>query len=115
MNVGTAQLEISPQPGIELAGFAVRPQPSTSLLDPLQVRALYIDDGSEKLLWLHADLLAFEQSLADRLRHWVQAELEIASSRVLLSATHTHSGPATIRLVGCGEVDMAYVHWLEER
>lgn len=115
MKVGTAQVDITPQPGIDLAGFALRPQPSTSVLDPLWVRALYLEDGPERFLWLHADLLALEQPLADRSRRWVGAELGIPLSRVLVSTTHTHSAPATIRLTGCGEVDAAYVTWLEKQ
>jgi len=115
MKVGTAQLDITPKPGIELAGFAVRPQPSTGVLDPLSVRALYLEDGSERLLWLHLDLLAVEQSFADAFRRWAQTELGITSSHVLISATHTHSGPAAIQLVGCGEVDGAYVSWLKNQ
>ncbi|HNV00330.1 MAG: hypothetical protein KA191_00385 [Verrucomicrobia bacterium] len=35
MLVGTAQLDITPEPGIELAEFAVRLQPATAVLDSL--------------------------------------------------------------------------------
>jgi hypothetical protein len=115
MKVGTAQIDITPKPGIELAGFAVRPQPSTGVLDPLNARALYLEDGAERLLWLHVDLLALEQSFADAFRHWAETELGVPSSRVLLSASHTHSGPAAIQLIGCGEVDRAYVSWLNNQ
>ena len=64
MIVGTSQIGITPQPGIELAGFAIRPQPSTSVLDRLSVRGLYLEDGPERLLWLHADLIALELLLS---------------------------------------------------
>jgi len=115
MKVGTAQLDITPQPGVDLAGFAVRPQPSTAILDPLWIRALYVEEGRERFLWLHADLLAFEQSLADRLRLSLAEQFGLALSQVLVSTTHTHSGPATIQLTGCGEVSSAFITYLEER
>ena len=115
MKVGTAQLEITPEVGIDLAGFAIRPQPSTEILDRLWVRALYLEDGPERLLWLHSDLLALEQELADRWRHQLEAETGVPRSRVLISTTHTHSGPATIQLTGCGEVRPSYVNWLEHQ
>ena len=115
MRVGTAQLDITPRPGIELVGFAVRPQPSTGVLDPLAVRALYLEDGAERLLWLHADLLAFEEPFVADLRRQVERDFGIPGSRVLVSATHTHSGPPTIHLTGCGAYDPAYVDWLEGR
>ncbi len=113
--VGTAQLDITPEPGIELAGFAVRPQPATAVLDPLHARALYLEHGSEQLLWIQADILGFDQALADRLRAWGQVELGIPAPRIWLTATHTHSGPATIALTGCGALEPAYVARLEDR
>jgi neutral ceramidase len=113
MNVGTAQLNITPEPGIDLAGFAIRPQPSLDVLDPLWLRALYLEAGPERLLWLHADLLALDQPLADRWRGWVESNLGIPRTRVVFSTTHTHSGPATIQLTGCGEVRSEYIAWLD--
>jgi neutral ceramidase len=115
LNVGTGQVEITPWPGIELAGFAKRPQPSTEVLDPLFVRALYLENGTESLLWLHADLLAIDQELADRIRGRVQTDLNISSSHVLVSASHTHSGPATFDQNGVGRKDPDYVRWLEKQ
>jgi hypothetical protein len=115
MNVGTIQIEITPKPGIDLAGFAARPQPSTSVLDRLWIRALYLEDDPEKVLWLHADLIALDQQLADRLRRRLELESGIPFSRILLSTTHTHSGPATIQLTGCGKIVPAYVAWLEDQ
>ncbi len=115
MRVGTAQLDITPQPGIELAGFAVRPQPATGVLDALAVRGLYLEDEQERLLWLHADLLAVEESLVSEMRCRIQRELGLPASCVLISTTHTHSGPPTIHLTGCGKYDARYVHWLKER
>jgi neutral ceramidase len=113
MKVGTAQIEITPDVGIDLAGFAIRPQPSTEILDPLWTRALYLEDGPERLLWLHNDLLALDQALADRWRQHLEAETGVPRSRILISTTHTHSGPATIQLTGCGEVRPSYIEWLE--
>lgn len=115
MKVGTSQIEITPKPGIDLTGFAVRPQPSTGVLDPLWIRALFLEDGAEKLLWLHADLLALDKQLSDRLRRRIELESGVPFPRVLLSTTHTHSAPAAIQLIGCGEIAPAYVVWLEEQ
>jgi len=115
MLVGTAQVDITPQPGIELSGFAVRPQPSTRILDTLWARVLQLEDGPERLLWLHLDLLALDQGWADRLRDWIAVELGLPLSRVLVATTHTHSAPAAIRLTGCGEVEATYVSRLEQQ
>ncbi len=115
MNVGAAQIDITPRPGLELAGFALRPQPATAVLDPLLLRALFVEEGPTRWLWVQADLLGLEQGLADRLRAWAHSATGIPLSGILLTATHTHSGPATIPLTGCGVVDPAYVTWFEQQ
>ena len=48
MKAGAAQLDIPLPSGLELAGFAKRSQPSTGVLDPMFVRALYLEDGAER-------------------------------------------------------------------
>jgi hypothetical protein len=113
MKVGTAQTNISPEPGIELAGFAVRAQPCQGVLDTLWARVIYLEEGTEKLLWLHGDVLGFDDGIIRRLRDWVWKTIGIPATNVVVAATHTHSGPATIQLTGCGKVDSAYVVWLE--
>ncbi len=115
MKVGTAQLDITPRLGLDLAGFAVRPQPAISILDSLSVRILYLEDNRERFLWVHADLLALDQPLADRFRLWVYRNCGIPTSRVVVATTHTHSGPATIRLTACGEVNLEYLSWLKSQ
>jgi hypothetical protein len=115
MLVGSSQIDITPRPGVELTGFARRAQPSLGVRDPLLARGLYLEDGPQRLLWLQADLLGVERSLVKELRRWIEHTLGIPGGRVMLSATHTHSGPATVRLTGCGRFEAAYVDGLLER
>jgi neutral ceramidase len=115
MRVGTAEVNITPPPKIDLAGFAVREQPCQGVFDPLWLRVVYIEDGAEKLLWVHGDVLAFDENLVRRFRDWIQAECDITPAQVIIAATHTHSAPATIQLTGCGEVSQEYIDWFEAR
>ena len=113
MLVGTSQIDITPRPGIELAGFAVRRQPAASVCDPLAVRGCFLKEGAECLLWLHADLLSLDDSLVAEIREWAECDLRIPASRVLLSATHTHSAPAVVTLNYCG-AKRSRLHWIAE-
>lgn len=115
MIVGASQVDITPAPGSELSGFAARTQPATGVLDPLFARALYLSDGSERLLWLHADLIGLERGLVDAFRQWAGARHGLAPAQVMLSATHTHSGPPTIHLQEAGTYDASYVAWLSTK
>jgi hypothetical protein len=115
MKVGTAQIDITPKPGVELSGFAARVQPSTGVVDPLFAKALYLADGSERVLWVHCDLVGFDREIVQEFRAWTQQRFGLAAGQVMLSATHTHSGPCTIHLQECGRYDPAYVKLLQGR
>jgi len=61
--IGTSQVDITPEVGAELSGFARRIQPSTGILDRLYARGLYLEQDGERLLWFHADLIAVGREL----------------------------------------------------
>jgi hypothetical protein len=108
MNVGAAQVDITPPPGIDLSGFAARAQPSVGVLDPLYARALLLEQDGRRLLWVHFDLIAVERAFVDAFRAWATEQFGLAIDEVLLSATHTHAAPTTVPIVGCGRRDEAY-------
>ncbi len=114
MKLGTAQIDITPQPGVELSGFAARVQPSIGVLDKLFAKALFIETEQTKLLWIHCDLIGFDRAIILEFRRWAHEKLGLGTHQVMLSATHTHSGPATIHLRECGEYDSDYVEFLQK-
>src|ERR1035438_2831714 len=115
MKVGTSQVDITPKPGVELSGFAARTQPSTGVLDPLFAKALYLADGGERVLWIHCDLVGIDRAIVLEFRDWARQRLGLTAGQVMLSATHTHSGPCTIHLHECGLYDPTYVKILQGR
>jgi neutral ceramidase len=113
MQAGAAEIDITPEGAIELCGFAARVQPSTGALDRIFAKALYLEDErGERFLWIVADLIAFDAGFVRAFRAWARDTFNLSSERVLLSATHTHSAPATIRLVGAGRMDEKYLQRL---
>jgi hypothetical protein len=115
MKVGAAQIDITPVTGTELSGFAVRIQPSAGFLDRLYAKALWAETGEARLLWIHCDLIGLTDQFVAAFRAWAGRELGLAANEVMVSTTHTHSGPCTIRLEGCGNRDEAYTAWLAIR
>jgi len=118
MHVGTAKVDITPQGVVELSGFLARTQPSTGVLDPIFVRALHLESRGVRLLWLVAEVLGFEADFVTRFRRWASRRLGLPASHVILSATHTHAAPATMRLINAGEYEAAYVErlyrWMQD-
>ena len=114
MRIGTAVRDITPPPGAELGGFLYRVQPSVGVHDALFARAVYVEHDAERLLWLHADLIGFENAFVIALRHWAVRRFGLDDRQIVVSTTHTHSGPATVALIGCGAMDPDYLARLRE-
>ncbi len=110
---GASQTCITPPPGVELAGFVMRDQPALGVLDDLYARALFLSNGSESLLWTHCDLFGFDVGWAEALKRRMAADLGLTPRQIILSATHTHSGPATFQLRQAGKPDQRYLKRLQ--
>ena len=66
MRCGAATVNITPDWPVELCGYVARVQPSNGVRDSIYARALFVEGGRGRLLWLHADVIGFGRS-------WVKA------------------------------------------
>ena len=110
---GASQTCITPPPGLELAGFVMRDQPALGVLDDLYARALFISNGNESLLWINCDLFGFAVDWAAALKARLAGDLGLTPRQIILSATHTHSGPATFPLRQAGRPNPKYLKRLQ--
>ena len=102
---GAGQRGITPAVGCNLFGY--RPDiVSESVNDALTVTAIALSQGGTAAMLISATLGAFQTELADEIRALAAAETRIP--HVLLSATHTHSGPNTAGLQGWGGIAREY-------
>ena len=85
------------------------------LFRSLFAKALYLADGDERVLWIHCDLVGINRAIVLEFRDWARQRLGLKAGQVMLSATHTHSGPCTIHLHECGLYDPTYVKILQGR
>ena len=61
------------------------------------------------------DLLGFSVEQTDGLRRALSQRFGVPTEGILLACTHTHTGPATVPLRGCGEPSPDYVAGLSSR
>ncbi|MEX2081098.1 MAG: neutral/alkaline non-lysosomal ceramidase N-terminal domain-containing protein, partial [Dehalococcoidia bacterium] len=92
---------ITPPVGTPLDGYSGRTDVSLGIHDPLYARALCLDDGHAALALVVCDLIGIGRTLAARARELIAERPGLPSANVLISATHTHAGPAGVR--GDGE------------
>ncbi len=109
--LGHAHADITPEPGLTLCGFASRcDRPSEAIDDPLEVHVLVADGGDGPVLLAIFDLLALGPEITGDLHAALDvAGIDIPAERRILACTHTHSGPATVKLLACGTVEPDYL------
>lgn len=91
LRAGVAKVEITPPPGERMWGYENRIQPATGTLDPLYARVLVLDANSKRIGLVTLDLgRVFGPSSLDRLRAAARRD---GISCLLVTASHTHSGP----------------------
>jgi len=106
LTAGCAVIDITPPVGVELSGWAFGP--SEGVLHPLSARALFLDDGSTRLILISADVIGFDTFYADEIRSAIAKACELDVGGVMLAGTHTHSGPATAFYRNWGKPDPDY-------
>lgn len=94
MRIGIGERDITPDRPVYLTGFAARTDKSEGSYAPLKARVMALDDGCRKLIWVTADILGFYYDLAPRVYAAVRSACGVTDDEVLLSASHTHCGPA---------------------
>jgi Neutral/alkaline non-lysosomal ceramidase, N-terminal len=122
---GASSVAVALPAGVPLAGYGGFPRrawlpdlfgwhpdafwfrPSVGVHDPLMVRGLELESGNVRVLWLAVDLVGVDPTLLPELRQRL-ARRGLGYSAVIVSASHTHSGPgayASSRLFGLLAVD----------
>ena len=113
---GAAKRVITPDPLLPLSGGMGAPVPAKSKIGELTVRAMvFRGDGGETLAIVSLDLLGFPSVLGDRARSNVA---RIPGDRILIGATHNHSGPDTYAFPdgkGGSTGNVQYLHWVADQ
>jgi hypothetical protein len=113
LQAGTAWMTITPPTGVELSGYGFYlNRKSQSVRRHLYAQALVLEQADTRIALIAADLIAVSAEITARTRAAVAALADIPADNVLIACSHTHSGPATIFIRGCGEVDEAYTAML---
>jgi len=89
---GCGQSVITPPVGVSLAGY-FHDRVSTSVRDDLMARAMVIEHDGVGLALVSCDLICMTEEVAVAAKAMIDKEAGIPPERVLIGATHTHTGP----------------------
>lgn len=107
---GVAYRVVTPEPLLPLVGGVGPSSPATETRGDLTVRAIVLEKGGTRVAICSTDFIGFPSPLCKKVRGLVRG---VPAENILISATHTHSGPDTHGFPdgqGGTSVDMKYLN-----
>ena len=92
---GAAAVEITPRDSQFLFGYPHVRRYSTGVHDPLYASSLAVSDGKAAAIFVANDIIFVPKDLAARARGRIARRTGVAAPAIMITATHTHSGPHT--------------------
>ena len=99
LRAGVGRRDITNRKPLFLVGYPHVERISTGVHDPLYATALFLEDDSRKLLSIAVDILFIHHRTARECREAIAARTGISPEHILISTTHTHSGPVTSEML----------------
>lgn len=84
---------------------------ATEITTPVQARALVLDSGEERVAIVVVDSCMMPRDFLDDVKTLAATKTELRPDRILISATHTHTAPASMSCLGT-DADRTYVPYL---
>ena len=99
---GAASVDITPQTPLWLAGYAARTKAAEGTLLPLKAKALALKDAAGHCaVVVTTDICGYPIEVADRIHSKVEERFGLTKENMILSASHTHSGPVVGASLKC--------------
>ena len=97
LKVGFGQVEYSPKLALPIMGHIREDYASRGFHDPLYSKAIVFQDSSDnRFVMLSLDICMLNADQVALLRRFIEDDTGIPAANILVAATHTHGGPATI-------------------
>ena len=111
LKVGAAAVDVTPTMFPVLVNGGMVSNSATKATSKLHARAIVLDDGRERLAIVVVDSCMMSRDFLDDAKGLAAARTKIRPERMLISATHTHTAPASMGCLGT-DADPSYVPYL---
>ncbi len=108
LRAGAAQKTITPPVGVSLAGY-FHDRVAATVRDELSAKCVVFESDGQRVAFVACDLISVHSEITDSARSLIEKETGIRSDHVMVSATHTHTGPE----VRPGRVVPVHADWLK--
>ncbi len=120
IKAGASQVKISPEDSQFLFGYPHVERYSTGIHDDLWSSALYISNGRDEVIFIANDIIFVSKEVAAQARNAIFEKTSVKPENIMITATHTHSGPHTVDYVSNASdsavpaADQKYVNFMKE-
>jgi hypothetical protein len=115
LRVGFGETDITPPHGLYMCG-SLDPRKNEGTTDPLQSHALVAESDGRRIAIVGVDLVGLPKELADPIIAESARRTGIPSHAIMISCSHTHSGPYTAEgTYSSNVIDSAYLSTLPDR
>jgi hypothetical protein len=111
---GAAVVDITPPVLPVIVNGGVLSRTVAKVKTPVHARAFAFSDGRGKIVSVIVDSCMIGRTLLDEVKQDASAKTGVPADRILISATHSHSAPASMGCLGT-DADPAYVPFLKGR
>jgi neutral ceramidase len=92
--VGLAQVKITPDKPVFLAGYASRNKPFANVAADIYAKALALEDShGQRVVLVTSDLLGFPAAVAEPICERLRDKAGLKREQILLNSSHTHAAP----------------------
>ena len=92
--IGLAQVKITPERPVFLAGYASRNKPFSKVEADIYAKALVLEDREgHRAVLVTSDLIGFPASVAEPICERLREKMGLKREQILLNSSHTHTGP----------------------
>ncbi len=92
LKVGAAQVDITPANGTPMAGY-YKFRAVGGVLDPIFAKTIVVEQDGARAAFVVLDLVGTTRPVVVAARRLIAEQCQIPPERVMISATHTHTGP----------------------
>jgi neutral ceramidase len=92
LKIGSAAVKITPPEGTPMAGY-YSDRGAVAVHDDLYAKALVFEKDGTKIAIISCDLIGVSAEIVSKIRLIVEQTTGISSDHVMVSATHSHTGP----------------------
>ena len=120
LKAGSAAISITPDNSQFLFGYPHVERYSTGVHDQLFSSALFLSDGKTELMIIANDIVSVSKESVARIRRRICEKTGVPVKNIMISATHTHSGPVTVDYISNAndpvvpKADRQYIRLMED-